>query len=166
MACETAMKAPLGRNLPSDGPPISVDDLSGFFQSHFTPAAVSNFVHTFQNPSALQELQGAIFQEYASADDDGLGYYPDGVKRTLTDEQIEMFRQSELRELRREQQPESAERPKSDEADEVVEHRPSTRGVKRKKKGKNNGTAKQPKPDLRKRTWDVVEPGLDTLDYD
>lgn len=36
------------------------------------------------------------------ADDDGLGYYPDGVKRTLTDEQIAMFRHSEIQTLLRE----------------------------------------------------------------
>ncbi|RCI12161.1 hypothetical protein L249_0245 [Ophiocordyceps polyrhachis-furcata BCC 54312] len=146
------------------------NDLSGFFQSHFAAAAVANFDHKFQDLLALHQLQGARPQQSASADDDdGLGYYADGVKRTLTDEQIEIFRQSELRELLREQQPAVAERPKPDEADEAVEHRSSTRGVKRKKKGKYNGTSKpryEPKPDLRKRTWDVVEPGLDTLDYD
>ena len=37
-------------------------------------------------------------------DDDGLGYYPDGVKRTLTDEQIAMFRHSEIYALLRERQ--------------------------------------------------------------
>ncbi len=31
--------------------------------------------------------------------DDGLGYYGDGVKRTLTDEQIRMFRHSEIQRL-------------------------------------------------------------------
>ena len=34
--------------------------------------------------------------------DDGLGYYDDGVKRTLTDEQIEMFRHTEVEQLIRE----------------------------------------------------------------
>ena len=34
-------------------------------------------------------------------EDDGLGYYEDGVKRTLTDEQIEMFRHSEIEQLTR-----------------------------------------------------------------
>lgn len=37
-------------------------------------------------------------------DVDGLGYYPDGVKRTLTDEQIAMFRHSEIYGLLRERQ--------------------------------------------------------------
>lgn len=35
---------------------------------------------------------------------DDLGYYPDGVKRTLTDEQIAMFRHSEISRLLRQQQ--------------------------------------------------------------
>ncbi len=40
---------------------------------------------------------------YAPADeDDGLGYYEDGGKRTLTDEQVEMFRHSEVEQLIRE----------------------------------------------------------------
>jgi hypothetical protein len=37
-------------------------------------------------------------------DDDGLGYYPDGVKRTLTDEQIRIFRHSEIHSLLRQKQ--------------------------------------------------------------
>jgi Protein of unknown function (DUF3807) len=32
-------------------------------------------------------------------EEDELGYYPDGVKRTLTDEQIRMFRHSEIQRL-------------------------------------------------------------------
>lgn len=35
-------------------------------------------------------------------DDDGLGYYEDGVKRTLTDEQIAMFRHTEIQAILRE----------------------------------------------------------------
>jgi hypothetical protein len=35
------------------------------------------------------------------AEDDGLGYYEDGVKRTLTDEQIAIFRHSEIQTLLR-----------------------------------------------------------------
>ena len=33
-------------------------------------------------------------------DEDGLGYYPDGNKRTLTDDQIKMFRHSEIHRLK------------------------------------------------------------------
>jgi hypothetical protein len=46
-------------------------------------------------------------------EDDGLGYYDDGVKRTLTDDQIEMFRHSELEQLERE------ERKKAESKDEA-----------------------------------------------
>ena len=47
----------------------------------------------------------AIYDEYTAAEyedeeDDGLGYYPDGSKRTLTDAQIKMFRHSEIHSLR------------------------------------------------------------------
>ena len=37
-------------------------------------------------------------------DNDDLGYYPDGTKRTLTDEQIAMFRHSEVYSILRERQ--------------------------------------------------------------
>lgn len=140
------------------------------------------------------------WREMAYEEDDGLGYYPDGVKRTLTDEQIEIFRHSELHTLRRQKE-------KEEERKAVREHTLPSEGdpdsrqdsaadaacvdegeegevqgdeqgqvlasvgskKKRKRKGKNgngNGRHKEPKPDLRKRTWDVVETGLDSLDYD
>ena len=35
-------------------------------------------------------------EEYYEEEDDGLGYYADGTKRILTDEQIAMFRHSEI----------------------------------------------------------------------
>lgn len=37
-------------------------------------------------------------------EDEYLGYYPDGVKRTLTDQQIEIFRHSEIHSLRRQEE--------------------------------------------------------------
>lgn len=40
-------------------------------------------------------------EEYYDEADDGLGYYPDGTKRTLTDEQIAMFRHSEIQAILR-----------------------------------------------------------------
>ena len=40
----------------------------------------------------------------ADAEEDDLGYYPDGVKRTLTDEQIQIFRHTEIHELIRARQ--------------------------------------------------------------
>lgn len=41
---------------------------------------------------------------YDNGEETDLGYYPDGVKRTLTDEQIRIFRHSEIHALLREQQ--------------------------------------------------------------
>lgn len=65
-------------------------------------------------------------EENLLENDDGLGHYPDGVKRTLTDEQIAMFRHSEIyaivrqRQLRRENQD---ARPEDEAADCVLEGR-------------------------------------------
>ena len=65
---------------------------------------------------------------YDPADeDDGLGYYEDGEKRTLTDDQIEMFRHSEIEQLVREgmlareqEHVEDGEIPAEDEANETA----------------------------------------------
>lgn len=51
-----------------------------------------------------EEIENDEGEAYFDDDDDGLGYYPDGVKRTLTDEQIAMFRHSEIYSLFRKQQ--------------------------------------------------------------
>ena len=45
-----------------------------------------------------------ILETAGEEDVDGLGYYPDGVKRTLTDEQVAMFRHSEIYSILRERQ--------------------------------------------------------------
>lgn len=42
-----------------------------------------------------------VIEEHKADHDDCLGYYEDGVKRTLTDEQIAMFRHSEIQALLR-----------------------------------------------------------------
>lgn len=119
-------------------------------------------------------------------EDDGLGYYPDGVKRTLTDEQIAMFRHSELQTLEkaREQNPGrrnssspiplKVEQGESEDGEVFEEELPQSfvgkkkKKNKKKKRGSGNGNKQRPEPviDLRKRTWDVVEQGVDSLDYD
>lgn len=153
-------------------------------------------------------------------EDDGLGYYEDGTKRTLTDEQIAIFRHSEIQALLRDRRHAAeAKQDKEDNQTEanspkeqiedilvqeaVVEEQiqgeniledgeldqeaetpttempsssPATKGKKSKKKWKEAQkaeTAKQKsffkqhiKPDLRKRTWDKVDTGLESLDYD
>ena len=54
---------------------------------------------------SLQRPQNeAAFGDALQDEDDDLGYYPDGVKRTLTDDQIAMFRHSEIYSILRERQ--------------------------------------------------------------
>lgn len=48
----------------------------------------------FYNVDAAESAASNKVEEQQS--DDGLGYYDDGVKRTLTDEQIAIFRHSEI----------------------------------------------------------------------
>jgi hypothetical protein len=68
---------------------IDQGDLRDFHSKHFASTPLQ--------PEALTAIEG---------DDDTLGYYDDGVKRTLTDDQVAMFRHSEtqaiLREMRQE----------------------------------------------------------------
>lgn len=59
-------------------------------------------------------------------DDDGLGYYPDGVKRTLTDDQIAMFRHSEIQVLLRERR----RRRENSEGEGETSHDASTDSIK------------------------------------
>lgn len=54
---------------------------------------------TFEYASGENDLD-----ETTEDNDDDLGYYSDGVKRTLTDEQIRIFRHSEIHALRREKE--------------------------------------------------------------
>lgn len=63
---------------------------------------------------------------YTVAEDSELGCYPDGAKRTLTDEQIEIFRHSEIQELLRERRRQREEQEldeREPEQDRVAETR-------------------------------------------
>ncbi|KAL2122761.1 hypothetical protein VTJ04DRAFT_3216 [Mycothermus thermophilus] len=145
------------------------------------------------NPAAHDSHQSATDDEKQQYDeeeeDDGLGYYPDGVKRTLTDEQIAIFRHSEIQALRRardsqarnvtDQSTPSSSKLNDDgvaqsgsEDGEVSDPQPptaaATKKSKKRKRGKAKNNTRRPgeEPiDLRKRTWDVVDKGLPTLDY-
>ncbi|KAL5430447.1 hypothetical protein PMIN05_010210 [Paraphaeosphaeria minitans] len=67
------------------------DDLDQFHARHFPNAPVPE-----QHIQALgHETQ---HQNYDDGDD-GLGYYADGVKRTITDEEIAIFRHSEIQRI-------------------------------------------------------------------
>ncbi|KAI7250934.1 hypothetical protein KC335_g16740 [Hortaea werneckii] len=48
------------------------------------------------------DAETALNVQFAWEEDEDLGFYADGAKRTLTDEQIEMFRHSEIEQLLRE----------------------------------------------------------------
>lgn len=74
-------------------PNIPQEDLANFDQAHFSTVHHAHLSSHFLPPPPPGEV--------VLEDDDGLGYYPDGQKRTLTDEQIAMFRFSEIQELLR-----------------------------------------------------------------
>ncbi|KAK0118151.1 hypothetical protein ONS95_012457 [Cadophora gregata] len=178
---------------------ISQDDLASFHAAHFSVTSVDHFSEHFLGP-----VEEEYYEEKAV--DDGLGYYKDGVKRTLTDEQIAIFRHSEIEALLREQRHAVEEKehqktyttgetvsdegaveskypvPDDVEDGELEEESPGssvstptaskphthmTKKEKKTQRAKQMGFFKQNvKPDLRKRTWDKVDTGLGSLDYD
>jgi hypothetical protein len=175
---------------------------------------VIHFTEQFLGPVEEGRQEGA--------EEDHLGYYEDGTKRTLTDEQIAIFRHSEIqallrdrrraaeakeveeedRQVQNEMQEEQNLQGKDGKAQEnmleepvqredgsedgelgqetetqIIELLNSPPAIKKKlpklKKEKAEQKSKQKsffkqyiKPDLRKRTWDKVDTGLDSLDYD
>ncbi|CZT46943.1 uncharacterized protein RSE6_07457 [Rhynchosporium secalis] len=174
---------------------ISQDDLASFHATHFSTSSVSHFSGHFLGP-----VEEEYFEEEQY--DDGLGYYEDGVKRTLTDEQIAIFRHSEAEALLRKQRHAAEEKDYRSvyeieqavptvegmhahdvavEDGEVEDESPTlaptltpsrpeqllTKKEKKIAKAKERGYFKQNiKPDLRKRTWDKVDTGLGSLDYE
>ncbi|KAI4860397.1 hypothetical protein F4820DRAFT_452975 [Hypoxylon rubiginosum] len=209
-------------------PEVSQAEIDSFHDAHFSHTAVQFFHAQFFRPENAQD-DNQHYEEYEEyfEEDDGLGYYPDGVKRTLTDEQIAIFRHSELESLRRAQakaskikqksaallqeaKEEDAKEEEEEDAklgtdpkstspppihDEGVinndkddgevedgsedgeieaeapqltkaEEKRIKRQRARRKKQEQRKFNPEKKPDLRKRTWDVVEAGMDSLDYD
>jgi hypothetical protein len=73
---------------------IYQEDLRAFHAKHFPDAPEPEHVLHGVGEEAVEE-------HYEEEEDDGLGYYPDGTKRTLTDEQIAMFRHSEIQDILR-----------------------------------------------------------------
>ncbi|KAJ4382996.1 hypothetical protein N0V86_002223 [Didymella sp. IMI 355093] len=69
-------------------PTVTVEDLRDFHAKHFSHApAPEHILHGVENEPA---------EEYYEEEENVLGYYEDGTPRTLTDEQIAMFRHSEI----------------------------------------------------------------------
>jgi Protein of unknown function (DUF3807) len=80
------------------------DDLTEFHSKHFGGA--------LPNKPVEEPWEG-------EGDDDGLGYYEDGTKRTLTDEQIAIFRHSEIQDLIKRCARAKLERDEAAEGDDV-----------------------------------------------
>ncbi|KAJ4398454.1 hypothetical protein N0V85_006272 [Neurospora sp. IMI 360204] len=208
--------------LPLKVPQISEADMFAFHEAHFCNLSTGHFESHFLRPNdsvvasnsaaaegldsgnAEEEYYYEEYEEGYDEDDDGLGYYPDGVKRTLTDEQIAIFRHSELEAMRRVRESAKIKKVMDPAADDVVVIEgaigeqlsegevdsspkeagagPSQQHQQQQKKKKNNNSKSKNKRrggkknnnnrpdggeqiDLRKRTWDVVDKGLASLDY-
>ncbi|KAI9044783.1 DUF3807 domain-containing protein [Aspergillus affinis] len=82
-------------------PNVTIEDLQTFQAQHFPGSAqIPTTQYQYRHDETVDEhLDGGN-----AYDEDDLGYYPDGVKRTLTDEQIKIFRHSEIHTLLREKQ--------------------------------------------------------------
>ncbi|KAK4899834.1 hypothetical protein LTR28_001492, partial [Elasticomyces elasticus] len=84
------------------------DDLRAFHATHFSGAPPPPAF--FADPAYLASV--------TAEEDDNLGCYPDGVKRTITDEQIAIFRHSEIQTLLKERRREQ-ERRENNSDDEI-----------------------------------------------
>ncbi|KAK4155521.1 hypothetical protein C8A00DRAFT_13455 [Chaetomidium leptoderma] len=164
-------------------PQISQAEMTAFHEAHFSELATDQFQAQFLRPHhpPAQHItyNAADEEEHYEEEDDGLGYYPDGVKRTLTDEQIAIFRHSELESLRRARESSRTKKTTTTNSREDAAHDMSEEGEvssttpsatakksKKRKRGKSNKNRTGEEPiDLRQRTWDVVDKGLATLDY-
>ena len=74
---------------------LDATKLKQFHAMHFTGQPVPDI----SNVHPQNNLDHQVETEHAEMNDDGLGHYEDGVKRTLTDDQIKMFRNSEIQRL-------------------------------------------------------------------
>ncbi|OIW24100.1 hypothetical protein CONLIGDRAFT_125526 [Coniochaeta ligniaria NRRL 30616] len=172
-------------------PVITQAELDSFHDTHFGSAGIEHFSTNFLPAHDAQHIEHASHfhqdevYEDDEQEDDGLGYYEDGMKRTLTDEQIAMFRHSELEALRRSQESATLKPATSSAAATITEVPNDTEAAepgelqsednlpseavksagKRRKRRRTKARVEPEKPDLRKRTWDVVDTGLASLDY-
>ncbi|KIX98705.1 uncharacterized protein Z520_05165 [Fonsecaea multimorphosa CBS 102226] len=74
--------------------------LRAFHAAHFSGQPIPDLVSCPRNPVTQTESSHDVdIGGDNNSDDSVLGYYQDGVKRTLTDGQIKMFRHSEIQRL-------------------------------------------------------------------
>ncbi|TGJ82710.1 hypothetical protein E0Z10_g6063 [Xylaria hypoxylon] len=206
------MSAASYASIPFEVPELSQADIESFHATHFSNDAIGLFESQFLRPKPVYDGDTEYYPyEEQEEEHDVLGYYSDGVKRTLTDEQIAIFRHSEVEALRRAGtkglKPETTVNmePTTDLSGVEAIHTPMGNGsslansavmddgaegsedgeietgkpaltkaeMRRQKKlrakqRRRESQKFQPekKPDLRKRTWDIVEAGMDGLHYD
>jgi Protein of unknown function (DUF3807) len=106
-----------------------VSKLKKFHASHFC-GPVPNISSAKLHNEVLESHNAG--EENLEEDDDDLGYYEDGVKRTLSDEQIKMFRHSEIQRLlaarrryaeAKQAEPQMVEKNNSDKRSDFTEER-------------------------------------------
>ncbi|KAL4798277.1 hypothetical protein BDV19DRAFT_386559 [Aspergillus venezuelensis] len=97
-------------------PRVTLEDLHSFQAKHFPNALTINRYSQTQSPANLTQTtqttqtttnppyEASTEEQNPEAEGEDLGYYHDGRKRTLTDEQIRIFRHSEVHALLRERQ--------------------------------------------------------------
>ncbi|KAL6704738.1 hypothetical protein ACN47E_007659 [Coniothyrium glycines] len=76
-------------------PTVTLDDLRAFHAKHFPHAPLPEEILSCISAGA------DLVEENYDEGDDGLGYYANGAKRTLTDEQIAIFRHTEIQTILR-----------------------------------------------------------------
>jgi hypothetical protein len=92
---------------------IPQNDLIDFQKRHFSTTSANHFEEQFLGP---------VEESYEEEDEyDVLVYYDDGVKRTLTDEQIAIFRHSEIQALLRDRRHAEEARDSEDGSTPAVE---------------------------------------------
>ncbi len=158
--------------------------MRAFHEEHFSNRSLAHFDFHFmrpEQPTAQRDLN-ITHADDEDHGDDGWVYYDESAKETATDELIPVFGYPEVETLREAtEELDGLEVPLETELSAKATQEfddgeidngivaPGQRNTgpkrKRKKRGGNKRKAEE-KPDLRKRTWDVVEAGLDSLYYD
>ncbi|KAJ4346272.1 hypothetical protein N0V95_005537 [Ascochyta clinopodiicola] len=95
-------------------PTVTVDDLRDFHARHFPHALAPEHV--------LHGVESEPVQDCCEEDEGRLGYYEDGTPRTLTNEQVAMFRHSEIQAIirKRRQQRDNGDGSEEGEAEDSV----------------------------------------------
>ncbi|CAK7272949.1 Casein kinase II subunit alpha' [Sporothrix epigloea] len=154
-------------------PQVTREELFAFHESHFSQSSVTKFCTTFMG---LSGPKIAAISGLSSRDQDKLPLF---VERNgnVTESIDESFLLSGLNDRSAEK---SEISPADDEnglasaaATNLIDDRDGQEQRRKKRRRKKNNTGNscarrlgKKKPDLRKRTWDIVDSGLGSLDYD